>query len=604
MRGRTNTCSVQVEIEGQICNVFVLVRPGAVDFLKKLAPFYELVIYTASLSKYADPLMDIMDKERVVSYRLFREHCTFFNGVFVKDLSLMGRDLKEVIIIDNSPNSYALQPENAFPILSWYDDPADRRLDQMIPLLENISTVDDVRKYIPLFVKNNEIDYVAAHRVLAHGTHTVPPSPHHLAESADEAEKENPAAYSQLKLGNKRAAFAGHDSQNIPDEAGSAKMVHSLELRKPLITSWTAAGDKPPPSRDSSTNSRRPASVKGGRSKFDESAVSVANSQHFPPNYLHQFSGKDRLNMSGPVSHNDLAPDKVAKTAKGHAKSASNKHLLMNTSQSRKGEKPASYSRLAFSSLKKYAKDRFGSTEVAVFSQKLGPKSPANKKLVKSIDGPVVKGRNDSREKSATLANSSFGSVKKGTTSSFKPGSLTAHFAPHSAHDVRLSLDNSISYQNKALVGFVPPSIKPAAPSNAPATTTNAAAAALLKNQYMNYSATSTPHGGVFKAFDFSGFNKELEPEVPGARFARSSKRDNAANGRKGPTVTGKAAKLNKSPTDDGKKIPGRVTSKSGASPKHQFKPDFNSSAGAGAISLVAAQNFNLTSCKPRDSSK
>ena len=186
---------MQVEIEGQICNVFVLVRPGAVDFLKRLEPFYELVIYTASLSKYADPLMDIMDKERVVSYRLFREHCTFFNGVFVKDLSLMGRDLKEIIIIDNSPNSYALQPENAFPILSWYDDPADRCLDQMIPLLENISTVDDVRKYIPLFVKNNEIDYAAAHRVLSQGA-AYKHSPHVVTDSADEAEKENPATYS------------------------------------------------------------------------------------------------------------------------------------------------------------------------------------------------------------------------------------------------------------------------------------------------------------------------------------------------------------------------------------------------------------------------
>jgi RNA polymerase II subunit A small phosphatase-like protein len=39
---------------------------------------YEVVIYTASLSKYADPLMDILDEDKSVSTRLFREHCTFY----------------------------------------------------------------------------------------------------------------------------------------------------------------------------------------------------------------------------------------------------------------------------------------------------------------------------------------------------------------------------------------------------------------------------------------------------------------------------------------------------------------------------------------------
>ena len=38
------------------------------------------MIYTASLSKYADPLLDLLDKERVISKRLFREHCVFYDG--------------------------------------------------------------------------------------------------------------------------------------------------------------------------------------------------------------------------------------------------------------------------------------------------------------------------------------------------------------------------------------------------------------------------------------------------------------------------------------------------------------------------------------------
>ena len=49
-----------------------------------------------------------MDLHRSCTKRLFREHCSFVNGVFTKDMSLLGRNMKDVIIIDNSPTSYML----------------------------------------------------------------------------------------------------------------------------------------------------------------------------------------------------------------------------------------------------------------------------------------------------------------------------------------------------------------------------------------------------------------------------------------------------------------------------------------------------------------
>lgn len=52
-----------IEIEGNVCNVYVVVRPGTDYFLEKLSQHYELIIYTASLSKYADPLLDILDNK-------------------------------------------------------------------------------------------------------------------------------------------------------------------------------------------------------------------------------------------------------------------------------------------------------------------------------------------------------------------------------------------------------------------------------------------------------------------------------------------------------------------------------------------------------------
>jgi carboxy-terminal domain RNA polymerase II polypeptide A small phosphatase len=61
---------------------------------------YELVIFTASIPKYADPLMDILDKKKLCSYRLFRESCTMLSGYYVKELKRMNRSLKDVILLD------------------------------------------------------------------------------------------------------------------------------------------------------------------------------------------------------------------------------------------------------------------------------------------------------------------------------------------------------------------------------------------------------------------------------------------------------------------------------------------------------------------------
>lgn len=140
---------LNVEIEGRTLQVFVLVRPGTCEFLQEMEKYFELVIYTASLSKYADPLMDILDKQRSCSARLFREHCTFYQDkYYVKDLSELNRSMKDVIIIDNSPIAYLFQPENALPITSWYDDQQDRQLFNYMPFLIQLSQIDDVRPYL------------------------------------------------------------------------------------------------------------------------------------------------------------------------------------------------------------------------------------------------------------------------------------------------------------------------------------------------------------------------------------------------------------------------------------------------------------------------
>jgi RNA polymerase II subunit A small phosphatase-like protein len=93
---------LKIEVNNQKFNVYVLKRPGVDEFLQKCYKAFEVVVFTASLSNYADPLLDILDPNRQISFRLFRESCSYSNGAYVKDLTKLGRDLKNVVIVDVS----------------------------------------------------------------------------------------------------------------------------------------------------------------------------------------------------------------------------------------------------------------------------------------------------------------------------------------------------------------------------------------------------------------------------------------------------------------------------------------------------------------------
>ncbi|XP_038646241.1 carboxy-terminal domain RNA polymerase II polypeptide A small phosphatase 1-like [Scyliorhinus canicula] len=135
---------IPVEIDGTVHQVYVLKRPHVDEFLKRMGELFECVLFTASLSKYADPVADLLDKWGAFRFRLFRESCVFHQGNYVKDLSRLGRDLDQLIIIDNSPASYVFHPNNAVPIASWFDDMSDTELLDLIPFFERLSLEENI----------------------------------------------------------------------------------------------------------------------------------------------------------------------------------------------------------------------------------------------------------------------------------------------------------------------------------------------------------------------------------------------------------------------------------------------------------------------------
>ena len=86
---------------------YVHKRPHCDDFLRKVCKWYNLIVFTASVQEYADPVIDWLEQERkYFSARYYRQHCTFRNGAYIKDLSSVEPDLSKVMILDNSPLSY------------------------------------------------------------------------------------------------------------------------------------------------------------------------------------------------------------------------------------------------------------------------------------------------------------------------------------------------------------------------------------------------------------------------------------------------------------------------------------------------------------------
>lgn len=84
--------------------VYVKQRPHLHKFLERVAEMFEVVIFTASQSIYAEQLLDILDPDgKLIARRVYRESCIFSDGSYTKDLTVLGVDLAKVAIIDNSP---------------------------------------------------------------------------------------------------------------------------------------------------------------------------------------------------------------------------------------------------------------------------------------------------------------------------------------------------------------------------------------------------------------------------------------------------------------------------------------------------------------------
>ena len=150
-----------------------MVRPFCSKFLQELSKYFEIVIFTAAMQDYADWIVDGIDSRKYIKHRLYRQHCRrevaqtageIAQGFqSIKDLRLLGRDIKKTIIIDNlKENFWSTCPNNGIEIISWYGDGFDdQELKDLIPFLTGIAVNEekDVRKVLKKY-RNNHQAYI------------------------------------------------------------------------------------------------------------------------------------------------------------------------------------------------------------------------------------------------------------------------------------------------------------------------------------------------------------------------------------------------------------------------------------------------------------
>jgi len=139
-------------------------RPGLFSFLNTVKPYYEIISFSSASKAYADNILKkIETNQKYFDYNLYREHTTLYGTEYVKDISKIGRNIKEMIIVDNLVKNFKLNPENGIKIAPYYgansiDDNKLFQLQKLLILFYKLK-YDDLRMAIKDYSQyiNNKI---------------------------------------------------------------------------------------------------------------------------------------------------------------------------------------------------------------------------------------------------------------------------------------------------------------------------------------------------------------------------------------------------------------------------------------------------------------
>ena len=135
------------------------IRPNFEKSILKIKEKYHVIMFTASLQKYADAVMDEIDPTgSLFEYRLYRNNCTQIkvdNQIYyIKDLSVLKNiSLDDIVIIDNSVLSFAFHLDNGIPILPYYRGDDEIEMKSLVKLLDNLADVPQIKTKLRSLMK-------------------------------------------------------------------------------------------------------------------------------------------------------------------------------------------------------------------------------------------------------------------------------------------------------------------------------------------------------------------------------------------------------------------------------------------------------------------
>jgi Dullard-like phosphatase family protein len=102
----------------------LMLRPGLIDFLHKMKQIFELILFSSGTNEYVTPIIKhIEKKEKFFEHILYRQHVTYEeNGNFFKNLNLLNRNVKNILIVDNVFENFKNHKSNGICIKPFYGD--------------------------------------------------------------------------------------------------------------------------------------------------------------------------------------------------------------------------------------------------------------------------------------------------------------------------------------------------------------------------------------------------------------------------------------------------------------------------------------------------
>ncbi|CDW85606.1 nli interacting factor-like phosphatase family protein [Stylonychia lemnae] len=137
---------------GGMVKAYLSYRPFLFEMLNILVEDFELILYTCGTGSYASSFAESVERNggrRYFDHILCIQHCLYSmeNEIYIKDLKILeeGRNMRDILIVDNNVQSFFLQLSNGIPIYEYTGDKRDTQLPILTDYLLQFADASDNR---------------------------------------------------------------------------------------------------------------------------------------------------------------------------------------------------------------------------------------------------------------------------------------------------------------------------------------------------------------------------------------------------------------------------------------------------------------------------